>query len=110
MLARQALYHYNHSTSPVLVIFEIELCFMPRLAWTVILLFVLSHVVGMTGTCHHAQSVVAMGVSLALLVLNHYPLDLHVLSSQDYRFEPPQMANTGVWTQGFHSLSRHSNT
>jgi hypothetical protein len=38
--------------SPVLVIFERESRFMPRLAWTVILLFVLPDIAGITATCH----------------------------------------------------------
>jgi hypothetical protein len=34
-----------------------------RLAWTVILLFVLPQVAGMTGTCHSTQPLVAMRFS-----------------------------------------------
>jgi hypothetical protein len=44
----EALYCLGHTTNPELVIFEIESLFMPRLAWTSFLLFVLPHVAGMT--------------------------------------------------------------
>jgi hypothetical protein len=53
-LTRQALYHLSHSTSPLaLVIFEIGSCFMPRWAWTMILLCMLPQIARMTGPpCH----------------------------------------------------------
>jgi hypothetical protein len=40
---------------------EIESCFMPGLTWTTILLFVLPHIVVMTGTHHHAQQFAEIG-------------------------------------------------
>jgi hypothetical protein len=53
-----ALYHLSHSCCPffVLIIFEIGSCFMPRPVWTIIFLFVFPYIAGMTGICHHAQS------------------------------------------------------
>jgi hypothetical protein len=42
--------------------FEIESRFLPRPAWTMILLFKLLIVTGMTGVCHHNQLLVEMGV------------------------------------------------
>jgi hypothetical protein len=44
-----------------LVILEIGSCFMPRLAWTVILIFMLPHVAGMTGMQNHTQPLIEMG-------------------------------------------------
>jgi hypothetical protein len=41
-----------------LVIFEIGSCFMSWPVWTIIFLFVLPHVAGITGTYHHAQPLV----------------------------------------------------
>jgi hypothetical protein len=61
VLARQALYDLSHFPSPALVIFEIWSHFMSVLVWTIILLFVLPAVAGMTGMHHCAQSLVEMG-------------------------------------------------
>jgi hypothetical protein len=57
------LYHLGHSPALfVLGVFEIGSHFMHGTAWIVILLFVLPHVDGMTGTVHqHAQLLVEMG-------------------------------------------------
>jgi hypothetical protein len=52
-LARQAL---NPTVLFALGIFEIRFCFIPRLAWTLIL-----SIVGMTGTHHCAQLLVEAG-------------------------------------------------
>jgi hypothetical protein len=35
---------------------------MTRLAWTIILPFMLLHVAGMTGECQHTKSLVEMGI------------------------------------------------
>jgi hypothetical protein len=54
------------ATSPALfalVIFEIGSCLMRGLTWSVILLFVLPHVAGMTYICYCALPLVEMGVS-----------------------------------------------
>jgi hypothetical protein len=45
----------------VLVIFEIGSHFIPELACTWLLLFVLHHLAGMLGMCHHTQPLVVMG-------------------------------------------------
>jgi hypothetical protein len=45
----------------VLVIFEIGSYFMPGLAWTVILLFVLPHIAGMTGMHHCTEPLFEVG-------------------------------------------------
>jgi hypothetical protein len=65
-LARQALdlLSYTSPALSVLVTFEIGFLFMPRTAWTAILLSVLPHTAGKTGTCHHNQPLVDMGVLL----------------------------------------------
>jgi hypothetical protein len=49
-----------------LITFEIGSRFIPRQAWTEILLLVFPVIAGMTGTSHHAQPLVGMG-SLRLL-------------------------------------------
>jgi disulfide bond formation protein DsbB len=46
-----------------LVIFEIRSCFMPRPAWTKILLLMFLTIAGMTGVYHNTQLEVEMGVS-----------------------------------------------
>jgi hypothetical protein len=38
-----------------LVILEIGSCFLPRSAWTIILLFMLSAIAGISGRNHHSQ-------------------------------------------------------
>jgi hypothetical protein len=43
-----------------LVIFEIGAHFVPKPAWTVVLLFMPSHGAEMTGICHSAQPLVEM--------------------------------------------------
>jgi hypothetical protein len=46
----------SHAYNPfALVIFEIGYCFLPGQVWTMILLFMLPTVGGMTGVCNHAQ-------------------------------------------------------
>jgi hypothetical protein len=44
-----------------LVIFEIGSHIVPRPAWTVIPLFVLSCIAGVTSECHHTQPLTEMG-------------------------------------------------
>jgi hypothetical protein len=52
----------SHSSSPFAsVIFEIKFQFIPKLAWTVMLLSVLPCVAGMTGICHCDLPLVEMG-------------------------------------------------
>jgi hypothetical protein len=68
----------------VWVVFEIGSHFVPRLSWTVILLFVLPHIAGMTGTCQRAQPLVKMEVSWTFclsLLWTTILLDLYLLSS-----------------------------
>jgi hypothetical protein len=50
--AKWVLYHLNHSDRPFCVGHFQD---MPELTWTVILLFVLLKVTGMTDTNHHTQ-------------------------------------------------------
>jgi hypothetical protein len=58
------------------------------LAWlsTVFLLILAFPVTGMTDVHHLTQTLVEMGVSQ---IQNHDPPDLSLLSSWDYRYEPP---------------------
>jgi hypothetical protein len=54
--------HLSYSASLFIwVIFDIGSCLMPGPSWTIIFLFVLPCIAGMTGTCHHAQSLVKIG-------------------------------------------------
>jgi hypothetical protein len=89
-------YYLSHSTSPsfALVIFEIRSCFMTRPAWTLIFLFVLPHVAGITDTHHHDQSLIEMRSHEFFpgLASNHGHVDLHFPSTWDYRLEPPCLA------------------
>jgi hypothetical protein len=70
MLARQVLCHLCHVSSPFC-----SGCFggTVRLAWTVILLFMLPSVAGTTGMHHHAQLLVEMGSFLLRLASNLDP-------------------------------------
>jgi hypothetical protein len=71
-LARQALYHLSHTASFFCsVILEIEFHFLSGIAWTTILLFMLSVVAGMTGMYHYTQPLVEMGVFLFPLLFYH---------------------------------------
>jgi hypothetical protein len=45
----------------VLVLFEIGSCFIPGPSWTIIFLFVLPHVAGMTSMSHQSLALVEMG-------------------------------------------------
>jgi hypothetical protein len=63
---------------------------MPRAAWTVNLLIMLT-VAGMIGMYHHASFYwLRWGLAKCLpgLALNHDPPDLRLLSSKDYSYEP----------------------
>jgi hypothetical protein len=54
-LARQALYYLRYSISPFCVsYFWDRVSLHAQWTWTAILPFVLSHIAGMTGVCHHA--------------------------------------------------------
>jgi hypothetical protein len=44
-----------------LIVFEIGSCFMPESGWTVIFLFVLPCIAGMTGMYHCAYPLIEMG-------------------------------------------------
>jgi hypothetical protein len=69
-----------------------DLAFLSRTPWTVILLFMLSTIAGMTGVHHCAQLLVEMGVSLTVcLWLASYcpPPNLSLPSSYDYMCELP---------------------
>jgi hypothetical protein len=94
-LARQALYHFSHSTSPFCIgYFELGSHFICEPTWTTILLFAEEEcIVGMTGTHNCPQPFIEMRshkLFLRGLALNHHPLNLHLpwlsLQSQPLRF------------------------
>jgi hypothetical protein len=96
-----------------LVIFEIGSCFMPRLAWTVIL-FILPYASGMTTEPTHWLRW-SPANSLPGLTLNLDPPNLCLPSSYYYRHEPLHMALithffVGQWFElrASHLQSRHS--
>jgi hypothetical protein len=82
-----------------LVIFQIESCITshtPHQCLDHNLPICASWVAGMTGTSHHTQLFsLRWGFTnfLSLLVWNHDPPNLHLLSSWDYRSEPPHPTN-----------------
>jgi hypothetical protein len=81
----------NHYSNPfVLIIFEIEPCFMPGPVWTTILLFVLPHEAQETGACHCTQPLVEMGSHKLPLV----PAGLKLWSSQSL---PPKYLGLQAW-------------
>jgi hypothetical protein len=91
-LARQVPYGLSHASSPFFPGFlEIGFCFLPRSAWTMILLFYASHHCWVIGSCHHTQLFSTdMGSCksfLLVLALNHNPPDHSLPSSEDYRCE-----------------------
>jgi hypothetical protein len=64
VLARQALYCLSHTSSFFCSgYYEIGSQFLPRLAWTEVLLFVLPAVPGVAVELHSAQQLVEMGSS-----------------------------------------------
>jgi hypothetical protein len=78
-----------------LAIFEIGSHFMPGWAWTLVLLFELPHIAGMTGAHQHTQPWVEIGVLQTFGLdwpSNFAPSNLCLLRSEDYRFEPPCLA------------------
>jgi hypothetical protein len=84
VLARQAFCHLSQSSSPFCVaVFEMGSHFMPSLAWTTILLFVLPGVDGIIGMYHGTPPLVEMGSCelLPRLTFNHDPPNLCLLSS-----------------------------
>jgi hypothetical protein len=78
----------------MLVIFKIRSCFTPQLAWTSILLFVLPHIAGVTGTHYSAQSLIYKGGVLQAFCPG-WPqaMILPTSVSQVARLEPPYPAN-----------------
>jgi hypothetical protein len=93
----QGLELNKQNTLPALfvLIFEIQSCFMPGLAWKTILLFVLSHISGITGMCHHAQPFTRPGGVLWTFCRASWNLSIPyfwLLNSWDYRLEPPYSA------------------
>jgi hypothetical protein len=86
VLARQLLYHLNHTSSPfALVIFEIGSHFLPTCAFTAIL-FMLSSIWGMTGLHYHAQLFLSRLSLTNFLLVWPGTVTLQILTSQVARF------------------------
>jgi hypothetical protein len=115
VLARKKLYHLGHIPSLCCVIFAIGSCFIPGLAWTWILLFVLPHTVEMTGVCQCGQLLVKIwscklfpgaGIFLNLASQVARIIGLHIYIGKGFHpllsyFSKPFLVCAAFWSKKF---------